>query len=161
MARFSIAKTEGNWPYSIIWLDPSKRDLDEVWKVSTFEAIELRDLLLREFPVATEPGKSARCWCHAEATAYLYGHGPRCAEHARLDLPAPQPSEPGEQQPAGPFDFDPAAHARRERIATAVLGGLAVETGRDEGWDIQQGRIIATHAVRWADALIAALDKEA
>lgn len=49
------------------------------------------------------------------------------------------------------------ALARRERIATAVLTGVLVGTDGGE-WSAPDASL---HALRYADALIAALDKEA
>lgn len=99
--------------------------------VSEPEAITLRDLLLREFPVGARPidfaGKNpAECGC-----MFVYGEGLRpCPTHD----PIIQRKE------------------RRERIATAMLAGMLAYTPRDPN-------LGADDAILQADALIAALDK--
>jgi len=63
----------------------------------------------------------------------------------------------------GPFGRDfpapPVDRERRERIATAVLQGMATadRTLWDQGGPVMDGH--ARRAVQWADALIAVLDE--
>lgn len=82
---------------------------------------ELRDFLLREFPLEDQVDRVVER-----------------LQRAARDLP------------------DAAIKARRERIATAVLAGLAADPGTND----QPVRVTAEVAVEWADALIVALDKE-
>lgn len=85
------------------------------------EAIELRDLLLREFPVPLNEHERQRL---AEMNVELFSRVEKIL--------------------------------RRERIATAVLAGFAA----NQVCDPMAKPNVAT-AIVWADALIAALDKEA
>lgn len=150
-------------------------------------AIELRDLLLREFPVAAEPG-----WCAA------------CGK-LPCNCPAPEPSEPDPDEvrraiETGDRELTTSQHnvlrnaacawlrsreqrplsdaeqvyfaacreterraaerehkERRERIATAVLAGLVANPRVIQFWPESD---IDEFAQRRAHALIAALDKE-
>lgn len=92
--------------------------------IAPSEAIELRDLLLREFPVPLNEHERQRL---AEMNVELFSRVEKIL--------------------------------RRERIATAVLAGFAARTPTPT-CDPMAKPNVAT-AIVWADALIAALDKEA
>ena len=108
--------------------------------IAPSEAIELRDLLLREFPVPLNEHERQRL---AEMNVELFSRVEKIL--------------------------------RRERIATAVLAGFAANQVCDpmepslaelEAAEAEAARIYAAKpnvatAIVWADALIAALDKEA
>lgn len=106
MARFSIFQGAAH---------KRLRDLHAAFttELPPDDAIELRDLLMREFPVAADPSRE-----------------------------------------------------RRERIATAVLAGMAANMNREQFTEAvlrlgdSHSRGAAATAIVWADALIAELDKE-
>lgn len=118
MARFSIDQQRDT---SIRIIDHRDSDGDRAIYLWTSEAIELRDLLLREFPAVT-----------------------------RIDADTEQINAEMER-----MDRDE-HRERRERIATAVMAGLAADPGTND----QSVRVNAEIAVEWADALITALDKD-
>lgn len=91
----------------------------------------------------------------------IYEYSPAQMEEMREILMRPNPGI-GQDHPAVTREI--AEHAartakeRRERIATAVLSGIAARGG-DDGISLDNPGIVAEYAVEWADALIERLDR--